>query len=571
MTLIELQQSIRDLILAECEKMELVNVDKGQPENCVSLNSQAIEYLTSIDDFTKWQYVPSSSKTNIAINFLQRKDSGNYIGFIDGGIIFKKGKVGIVFHQNGLFQRSMGDTYCREITYKTVCGAVIKSGDYLIAQNKFDRKSDVIPIVEASPNIQRILRNIRDILLSSDAAAKAEFWDHYVILIEKLKTALNESSEANISKTFGLLKDYTESNSQNGYVSPKSIQLLLQVYNFDFNGARSVLSDGTDEWKTYIDDTEKRYFRVMSDESYEKAQKLSADRQYSEALKFAKKAISYAADDGNNWLLLTDIICNSANEDNSYLWEDIQDLLEKSKDPSSAQANAVLAYKERLDAVISERDAVVSQIGIFAEKDDLTLFEQHPFVINTYDKYHMNPLMYAALYRQKGLFHYLLSKTASPKEKNIIGLDCLDLCVLVSAEISQYNAVVGELDRWYIEKQETNEFNRKMNNVIRGADSVMGSVLENGANSFRSKGQLDKAEEAKAYAQDMKYKAEDMKDRTDSARSECEEAMAERFSSHKEKSARILENYLKYASHGGEKSEEIKFAKKIKDLSQKGA
>ena len=189
MTMEEFDSALRALFFRQCESaLSELHIDEVPESKDVTANSAMEGYLQSSGGYTDWRMVPAQSAFNIGSGFGSHPEFGEKLGFIDLGVIFKRGKSGMLFFERGFAVKSSSDNTDTALSYEDLCRTIIrKSSESGLNDGKFIITYERTAVIRACGRMFERLNGIKAALLSSSKSAQYAFCDHCRSFIDNAK------------------------------------------------------------------------------------------------------------------------------------------------------------------------------------------------------------------------------------------------------------------------------------------------------------------------------------------------------------------------------------------------
>ena len=345
-------KSLCSILYDKCEKIKTINSNHHSFQNpTIVMNQHVLSHLHTLTGFTTWSNVPQSSKINIEKKFTNSTGLGKKVGFIDSGMLLKKGKTGVLFYEGGIAIRGMMDSTDSFISYDTLCSGVIRKKDnFLIDGHKLKVINDKLIIIEPSNKMCEKLEPIRRILLSSDESSKSVFYSVYFNAIEKIEQFADKN--INIAKEWTeFLYEFVESNKENGYHLSKEISVILSMIQHEFDGAKKLAEQINN--KSLIELVLEKHLsfkKIMNQQSYDEAEKYYNENEYKKAIISIREAISYFST-VESWRLFVEIVCKGASEENCFFYEEYSYLNHLTANSPDEQIQVLIEKRKELESI----------------------------------------------------------------------------------------------------------------------------------------------------------------------------------------------------------------------------
>lgn len=451
----EFDLSLKELLDEQCaavrdSKPELT----AQDPNRVTANSAVFSYIQSLDGYTDWRFLPSQSVYNIGTCFAPHPEFGEPTGFIDGGLILKKGKLGMLFYQGGVAARGSSDNADTAISYEALCRAIIRGakGDHSLKDYNFRISYEGTAAILANGKMLERLTYIKDALLSTSEAAQAAYDTHFRSLIRNLSYNASEKNYPQARRIAQLLCEYSSGNRQGGYPIPVQLDVILLMMQHQFDEAADLAHhSGLNDWAASAVEKKQIYLDLLSRNYCKAAEENYSSGKIKESLENVKKSLD-TVENAEAWKLYIKIVAENASEDNMYLHEDIDRLTHGEISP---MLRSVLTEESDKEAILSEkyekfiekrRDLMMESL----KNSDIQFFRENRYGINTYrDKYGMTPLGYAALLNKVSILPELMNLIPNNTARNVLGHDLIDMCAFSARSIYDYDFFAGRFDQNY--------------------------------------------------------------------------------------------------------------------------
>lgn len=388
-------------------------------------------YVCGISGCERWNNVPMASQGNINTGFEYHGNFGRRIAFIDTGVLFKKGKSGVMFSENGIAIKPVMGKGEMFTDYFALCtSAVVNNGTFLVAENKFNVTSfKGLPVIDATDVMLERLSEIRRILILNSA-------DHNNLFNQAL-TGYSKiiADEANKNNEFLGAAEYfykfTDGTTPEIQSLSAAIYAIALTIDAQFEKAAKIANKSDVQGvKDLIGEKSNDYTLVECGELYLTAKEKYEKKDYGSALKAARDSV-YRFPAVENWQLYFDILYDSANESNKFNHTVLESFKSHSVDPSDAKSEVINKEQERIAELAQKYEKYLQSMGdIVLDKvlaEDLDFFKSNPEMCKNVDKYGMNAVMYAVLFSKYDVYSYLTQKYGVCKQRNVFGHTIVDI------------------------------------------------------------------------------------------------------------------------------------------------
>ena len=474
MTLNDLNSTIKELVVQECDRA-IGKMTTTEINGHVLATKAVSDYIESLDYFTKWDNVSSSSKGNIKTNFTTHTNAyGDPIGFIDTGLVFKKGKVGVLFFQGGISIRAMMEKSATSVSFDQLCNGIISdSGGYLLpGEEKFHIIEDLITLIVPAQKTMKEMSEIRKKLLASSNTAKTVFKNQYLKMTNSITACINNNKTDEAMKWAEYMCEYAKGNDTDTYVIPYSVIISLLMLQEKYDEAKSFAEENKlGEWVNIVTEKHNLYHQIKNREYYQQAKHYFNKNDCDNAIVNIRKALEEWSTI-ESWSLYLHIVNKFANADNMFLKSDYDRVMTVNENTADEQSQMLDSEKKLVEELKQRYEKYVDEISkLLSEKvnsGDLEFFQKNEgAACKLVDKWNMNALMYASLYKKYDMVEELIKYTDELDKTNILGHTYTDILIFTCNSKKEYTEHAYSTDKWY--KSEKERVNRKIKNAERGS------------------------------------------------------------------------------------------------------
>lgn len=397
-------------------------------DTVINFSTELIGYLKTISGYKDFDKCDAATQKNIANNFSNHDDFGKPIGYVNSGGLFSNGKTGILFFENGLSVRSKMEKNEMSISYSNLCcGIVRKNNKYILAANKFSvspillNDNNKMFIIEPAEKMYSKMIVIRNILLSENDVVKSIYEICYQNILKMILDAFSKKAFQDAIDWCKILNEFAISNSNNNYVAPIELEILLNILNHNF------ITDNnyTPEWVEYTQNKNKEFRHIESIKYYYNAFIAINENEIENAISYIKKSIEYFSS-AQSWELYVKIISEKAKKENLFMYNYTLELLSReeelmnAKDISESTINTF--NKIKIDYSIFQknlRNEIITRI----KSNDIDFFKDNISLVKNYiDDLGMSPLHYAALLKNSTVLSIIYDSTANKNNIDLLKL-----------------------------------------------------------------------------------------------------------------------------------------------------
>ncbi len=388
-------------------------------------------YVCSISGCERWNNLPMASLNNINTGFEFHGNFGRRIAFIDTGVLFKKGKSGVLFSENGIAIKPVMGKGEMFTDYFALCtSAIVNNGTFIVAENKFNVTSfKGLPVIDATDVMLERLSEIRKILILNSA-------DHNNLFNQAL-TGYSKiiADEANNNNEFLGAAEYfykfTDGTTPEIRSLSAAIYAVALTLDTQFEKAAQIANKSDVQGiKALIEEKSNDYTLVECGELYLTAKEKYDKKDYGNALKAARDSV-YRYPAVENWQLYFDILYDSANESNKYNHGILESFKSHADNCSDAKSEVINKEQERIEELTQKYEKYLENIGdVILDKvleEDVDFFRSNPEMCKNVDKYGMTAVMYAVLFSKYDVYSYLTQKYGVCKQINVFGHTIVDI------------------------------------------------------------------------------------------------------------------------------------------------
>ncbi len=404
------------------------------PEN-FNLTSQSLEdYILGINGCESWNNLPSTSVSNINKNFYYLLEHGEKIGFIDTGVIFKKGKSGVLFCNNGIIIKPIMGSENMYINFETLCSAIIEdSGKYIIADNKFSvEKEEFFTVIDTTSTMMERFINIRNILLSQSPFHRERFCNFLTNATNFFFSSIKDYDAAFAKMLSEKIYRFTEKSDPLLFKKATALRALASVFAENFDDALMYAQQSNeDSLVEFIQERINEFSQVAASDLYEDAKKNFENKNYSKSLSIAlESAEKYPTADA--FELAFESIYVSADEDNQYNHDSLVSLKELNGNGAELKHSVLAKESARISELEEKYKNFMKNLGDkILEKvlnNDKNFFINNPKFANATDKYGMNASMYAILFNKISVYNAIQEVSSDEAiQTNILGHTISDI------------------------------------------------------------------------------------------------------------------------------------------------
>ena len=528
----ELHSSLMEMLKKECTNAKGT---KKQTEltDPVFATDSVKKYINSLEGYTSWGALPSTSVSNICSQFSKIAEHGERLGFIDTAIMFKKGKVGVLFSEGGIAVRTQLDSSDNSLSYYQLCTSLISSdGGYIFADNKFSVSDDLIPVISPAKLMRERMTEIRNRLLSSSKTAADAFCNKYLSTLDKVLSLVNEDKLNEAENLSISLCAFAESNTRDTYTVPYTLLISILMLSGKYDKALETANEQKlGEWCIIINNKHNEFKQIKSKEYYEKALAAYNADDCEGALSNIKSALNEWST-VESWSMYLNIVDKFANDDNMFLKDEYNRVMILNSSSPDEQKEVLECNKEKAENLKARFDKFYSNLSALivkkVEEEDVDFFSKDDRANLMVDKYGMNALMYAAIYKKYDFIKKLMPITDDLEKKNIIEHTYTDILIFCSPNQDTYEKNAYYTDKWYRSEYDY------MQNKISSADTKSSFVNSLG-NTAMKYGNFDAAYSAEQYKSSLN-------DDKDYARSSFREKVTHKYdSTHKKTWTDVLQ------------------------------
>lgn len=452
----EFDKALTELLEKQCDAAKSSAVI-GNKSRKITANDALAEYLQSLDNYMSWRMVPAHSAFNINNNYGQLKEFGRITGFLDGGFIMKTGKKGILFYERGLSVKVSAKESPVNITYEELCCSVIKKTEENISEeHKLSLVRDDVILIYATGRIFNRLMDIRSTLINSCYAAENVFCRQYRKLLDDMYAYAIEGNFSDALKIYRYLCEYVSCDSRVSHRVPISVEtaLLMLCHRFDDASSKASMY-GMIDWQQLANRKKDEYYRILSRHFYIEAVRHYNKRECEECIESVCRSIEIYPT-LENYTLYYKTVNTFAAKSNMFLHKETDGIINSLQSAAGIQKAAIEQNKDIIEALKLKqlkftaylRELMIDRI----KNDDMAFFRNDTYGIKTYrDKYGMNALSYAALYRKYSMLNEMMQIMPNNVTRNIIGHNPIDICLFSGLNIYEYDSFAGNYNAEYCE------------------------------------------------------------------------------------------------------------------------
>lgn len=437
------EQSLKNSIR---EHLEKISSFCENAENFKTAAENIEDYILGIDGCEKISSLNYTSVNNINSGFRWTEDFGQRIGFIDTGVIFKKGKNGVLFCKNGItIKPAIGNGV--SIDFNKLCAAIIEdSGHYLVAENKFSvTEENGITVIDSTSVMLDRFNSIRKILLSSSKEHRDCFCGTLKKLADETHQKIIEDCFEDALSSAKKLYRFSIDTYPELANFVNAIRSVASMLNNHFESAKNHASNsGSEEFKSFIESKIVEFDCVSAMEFYEKAKSEYDSGEPAKAWKTVLGSV-HKHPTAENWQLYFDCLYTTANESNQYNHTVLSTFKSPNVDKSDAKTEILIKESIRIAELEKKYEeysaSLCSLIPEKIIKEDIDFFKQNPNLITSTDKYGMNAVMYAVLYRKEYIYQAINEAYPIGSNTNVLGHTINDIAAF-KGELSGINADV---------------------------------------------------------------------------------------------------------------------------------
>lgn len=456
MTMEEFDSALRALFFRQCESaLSELHIDEVPESKDVTANSAMEGYLQSSGGYTDWRMVPAQSAYNIGSGFGSHPEFGEKLGFIDLGVIFKRGKSGMLFFERGFAVKSSSDNTDTALSYEDLCRTIIrKSSESGLNDGKFIITYERTAVIRACGRMFERLSGIKAALLSSSKSAQYAFCDHCRSIIDNAKYHAENKALGEADLLSSLLCEFAAGDSRRSVPIPYAMWTAALIMQHKFDEAASIASENALlDWQKTALEKKSEYYRILGKSYYDSAAENYHAGKCSESLADIHRSIdTYPTVE--NWKLYFTIVNEFAGRENMYLYDEVLRILNSDPSASDIRRAALESSGDVLKSLTKKKQKFTSYLReLMIDRiinEDMEFFRANKYNINSYvDIYGMTTLSYAALYRKTAMLPELMNLSRCGRVVNIIDHDMVDVCAFSSVNIFEYDKFAGNYDLQY--------------------------------------------------------------------------------------------------------------------------
>lgn len=426
------------------EKAEILCKKTGEicndESSFVTTDTDIDSYIGSINGSERFGNLSATSIGNINSGFGWYEKYGDKISFIDTGVLFKKGKSGVLFCRNGIIIKPVMGSGTTTVDFHTMCSSIVEdSGYYIVAENKFMVKEESgISVVDATSVMLNRFVKIREILLSQSEEHRKCFCETAEKLVGNTYDKVSEGSYDEAASKAKLLYRFCKDTISELFATAAAVRSVIYALNNDFENAKTYAMESLDEeLESFINEKAEEYEFVLAGELYENAKAEYEQGEYFRSMKLANDSIHKLAT-AENWQLYFDSLYMSASEKNQFNHVLLDVFKSHTTDKSEAKTEIINKESARiaeLEKKYKEYISILSdRIPEKVREEDINFFNENPDFITVTDKYGMNAVMYAVLFGKKDLYDEIKEKYPLNTKTNVLGHTINDIAVFGSTD-----------------------------------------------------------------------------------------------------------------------------------------
>lgn len=461
-TIEEFDRALNNLLEIQCIEAKSVVEASAEPEIIqVTADEALTEYLRVLNNYMNWRMIPAHSAYNIDTNYGQISEYGQRIGFIDGGLMMKTGKKGILFFEKGLAVKVSSKGKPVNISYSDLCRSSVKKIEELVSgENRLSVVHDHIVLINATKRIFERLRDIRATFINSSIKAEEVFRRQYVCLVDGIKKSASDGRLDEAEKYYRLLCDYVSCDKKVSLPIPVSAEIALLMLGHKFDNAAALASMyGLVDWQRLAKAKKDEYFRILSKGHYVSAIEYYNKCECEKCLDSVKQSIKVYPT-LENYTLYYKAVNRFAEKSNMFLYKETERIINSVESAVEIQKEALEKNAEIIEILkLKQRRFTVYLRELMIDRilnEDIEFFRKDTYEIRTYrDKYGMNALSYAALYRKYSMLNEMMRIMPNNITKNIIGQNPIEISVFSGLNIFEYDNFAGNYNHEYTELKKT--------------------------------------------------------------------------------------------------------------------